>query len=173
MDTSENQIKAIHIVPLSYKTLSKAYAVLRESFPMDRRWYLDILVSLNPWKAIGIPRLGGCDMLQYWVAMEKHQVVGITGVYTTRLTPERVAWIGWTAVKPLFRRQGFGRQLVEHVAAFAQTAGLDVLAAYTSETHRGAIHVYQALGFGLERGRGHFMVFKRKLGQNCGRSATS
>ena len=73
--------------------------------------------------------------MQYCVAVQGKEVVGITGIHTSRLCPETVVWMGWTAVRPGHRRQGIARRLIDHVALVAKESRLQTSAAYTSEKH--------------------------------------
>jgi len=153
----------IRIEPLSYRSLRGAYRALREAFPNSGRWYCDLLASLNPCKRLGIPRLGGCDFLQYWVAVKSHHVIGVTGMYVVNLTYDNTAWIGWTTVRESSRGQGLGRHLIEHVLSQAKQHGVDCLAVYTSPQHSQAIRLYRSLGFQEEQGREQHLVFREMI----------
>jgi len=153
----------LDIRPLSYASLLEAFQVLREALPSDRRWLIDLLASLNPWKGIGLPWLGGCEYLRYWVSIEKNRVVGVTGMYIPRQTPESISWLGWTAVRPEIHRRGIGKFMLDYIFQQAKSMEIATLAVYTSIKHPKAIAFYQKLGFFPGKGKGNYLVYKKTL----------
>ena len=59
-------------------------------------------------------------------------------------------WVWEFHVEPTRRRQGIGRQLMEHAAARAREAGLRVIVCETQNRNANAIKAYRCLGFQLE-----------------------
>lgn len=151
------------LVPLSYATLSGASRILAACFP--GKWWtrLHLVASLNPWRTIGLPRLGGCGYLRYWIAANGAEIVGLTGLYWPRHSFEGVAWLGWTGVAPAARRRGIARQMIESMANAARESGMRTLATYTSERFPAAIEMYRALGFEAEPARGRWTIFRKKI----------
>jgi ribosomal protein S18 acetylase RimI-like enzyme len=69
------------------------------------------------------------------------------------------------AVAPAFRGHGFGRKLIIYVEGLAQAAGLDEVRLYTNKLFVENLHLYQALGYRVDREeafRGGFTVYFSK-----------
>lgn len=112
---------------------------------------------------MGIPQLGGCDFLKYWVVELEAAVVGVTGLYVSQITPEDVAWIGWTAVDPARRGQGIGKALIKHVISEAKKMRIGTIAVYTTDAFPIAQRTYRSMGFQATRGRGRNLIFKKGI----------
>ncbi len=151
------------IEPLRYRVLLGAFGILRRASFRERRWYADLLASLPPWRHLGVPWLGGCEFLNYWIAQSATEVIGVTGLYIPRLTPESTGWIGWTAVDENWRRRGVARALLGQVQSEALRLGMTALAVYTSAHHLEAISFYRSLGFEPSQGKRRALIFKKPI----------
>lgn len=56
-------------------------------------------------------------------------------------------WISGVGVRPGWRRRGVGRRMIEHLQALARNSGLERLRLEVLEQNKGAIALYEDLGF--------------------------
>jgi GNAT superfamily N-acetyltransferase len=64
--------------------------------------------------------------LEYWqvfLLQAKSQIVGVSGLYRQPGMPSHVCWLGWFAIRPQFRRQGFGTAAIHQLCHAARSAG--------------------------------------------------
>ena len=87
--------------------------------------------------------------LDYWVAEEGGEVVGVIGLYNFVAWPERVAWLGYFAVKKTFQHKGIGSALYEKAEAVARERGVRIMCIFTSgdEEEGGSVEFYSGKGF--------------------------
>jgi RimJ/RimL family protein N-acetyltransferase len=60
-----------------------------------------------------------------------------------------ICWLGWFAIRPEFRRRGFGRAAIIAVCDFARNLSCKELWVYTDATDKIAIKFYARLGIEL------------------------
>ena len=69
------------------------------------------LLSMLHWCGIG----KRSTTLEYWrvfLVQAQSKIVGVSGLYRLPGMPSHVCWLGWFAIRPQFRRQGFGRAAI-------------------------------------------------------------
>src|ERR1700750_2865202 len=119
------------------------------------------LLSMLHWCGIG----RRSRPLGYWpvfVLRAKSQIIGISGLYRHPGMPSHVCWLGWFAIRPQFRRQGFGTAAIHQLCHAARSAGSTELLVYTGSHDDVARIFYISLGFevmgsALEHARGKTM----------------
>src|SRR6266436_1726363 len=65
------------------------------------------LLSMLHWCGIG-RRSTPLEFWQVFLIRSDQEIVGVSGLYRQPGAPEHVCWLGWFAIRPKFRRQGFG-----------------------------------------------------------------
>jgi RimJ/RimL family protein N-acetyltransferase len=88
--------------------------------------------------------------LEYWqvfLLRAKSQIIGVSGLYRQPGTPSHVCWLGWFAIRPQFRRQGFGTAAIRQLCRAARDAGSTELWVYTDRHDEVARIFYLSLGF--------------------------
>jgi GNAT superfamily N-acetyltransferase len=93
---------------------------------------------------LGDPAIG-----RVYVAREGGRVIAMASLLYTVSTAEgaRAAWLEDVVVRPERRRQGVGKQLLEHVAAQARNDGVARITLLTDADNVAAQRVYRRLGF--------------------------
>ena len=61
--------------------------------------------------------------------------------------PSHVCWLGWFAIRPKFRRHGFGTAAIHQLCTVARSAGSRELWVYTGREDEVARLFYRNLGF--------------------------
>ena len=88
------------------------------------------LLSMLRWCGIG----KRSKPLEYWhvfLLRAKSEIIGVSGLYRQPGMPSHVAWLGWFAIRPQFRRQGFGTAAIHQLCDAARAAGSTELLVYT------------------------------------------
>jgi ribosomal protein S18 acetylase RimI-like enzyme len=89
-------------------------------------------------------------LLEYWqvfLVRAKSQIIGVSGLYRQPEMPSYAVWLGWFAIRPQFRRQGFGTKAIQHLCHAATIAGTTELWVYTDSYNDVARTFYTSLGF--------------------------
>jgi ribosomal protein S18 acetylase RimI-like enzyme len=71
------------------------------------------------------------DYWQVFLLQAKSQIVGVSRLYRQPGMPSHVCWLGWFAIRPQFRRQGFGTAAIHQLCHAARSAGSRELWVYT------------------------------------------
>jgi GNAT superfamily N-acetyltransferase len=90
--------------------------------------------------------------LDYWkvfLLRVRDEVVGVSGLYRQPGMPQTVCWVGWFAIRPGIRRQGFGKSAMYALIDFARNIALKELWVYTGSSDDTAVSFYKSLGFEL------------------------
>jgi ribosomal protein S18 acetylase RimI-like enzyme len=61
--------------------------------------------------------------------------------------PSYICWLGWFAIRPKFRRHGFGSAAIHKLCHVARSAGSRELWVYTGQEDEAARQFYRSLGF--------------------------
>ena len=88
--------------------------------------------------------------LEYWqvfLIRAQSEIVGVSGLYRQPGMPSNTCWLGWFAIRPEFRRRGFGRAAITAVCDFAGHLTCKELWVYTGATDKIATKFYTGLGF--------------------------
>jgi GNAT superfamily N-acetyltransferase len=88
--------------------------------------------------------------LEYWkvfLLRVQHNVVGVSGLYRQPGMADNVCWVGWFAIRPRFRRQGFGRIAMYALIDFAKSIAVKELWVYAGAADDIAVSFYKSLGF--------------------------
>ncbi len=104
------------------------------------------LLSMLHWCGIG-KRSRPLDYWQVFLLRTKSQIIGVSGLYRQPGTPSHVSWLGWFAIRPQFRRQGFGTAAIRQICRIARSAGSAELWVYTGSHDDVARIFYIRLGF--------------------------
>ena len=98
-------------------------------------------------KVLGGDKFGNID-LNYGLITSYNKPIGIIGYYLPEVD-KNAAWLGWFAIKPEFRRKGYGEKAVIHLIGYLKKRYpfLEVLRAYTDITNIGALKFYKSMGF--------------------------
>ena len=106
------------------------------------------LLSMLHWCGIG-KRSRPLEYWQVFLLSAKSEIMGVSGLYRQSGMPGHVCWLGWFAIRPQFRRQGFGTAAIHQLCDVAQSAGSTELWVYTSCHDDVARGFYLSLGFEL------------------------
>jgi GNAT superfamily N-acetyltransferase len=106
------------------------------------------LLSMLHWCGIG-QRSRPLEYWQVFLLRAKSQIIGVSGLYRQPGAPSHVCWLGWFAIRPQFRRQGFGSAAIHQLCNVARTAGSTELWVYTGSQDGVARIFYIGLGFEL------------------------
>ena len=119
------------------------------------------LLSMLHWCGIG-KRSRPLEYWQVFLLRAKSQIIGVSGLYRQPGMPSHVCWLGWFAIRPQSRRQGFGTAAIHQLCHAARSAGSTELLVYTGSHDDVARIFYISLGFevmgsALEHARGKTM----------------
>jgi RimJ/RimL family protein N-acetyltransferase len=104
------------------------------------------LLSMLHWCGIG-KRSRPLDYWQVFLLRAKSQIIGVSGLYRQPGTPSHVCWLGWFAIRPQFRRQGFGTAAIHQLCHAARDTGSTELWVYTDRHNEVARIFYLSLAF--------------------------
>ena len=88
--------------------------------------------------------------LEYWqvfLIRPRSEIVGVSGLYRQQGMSSNIYWLGWFAIRPEFRRRGFGRAAIIAVCDFAHQLSCKELWVYTDAADTIATKFYTGLGF--------------------------
>jgi ribosomal protein S18 acetylase RimI-like enzyme len=104
------------------------------------------LLSMLHWCGIG-RRSTPLDYWKVFLLRAEGDVVGVSGLYRQPGMAQHVCWIGWFAIRPRFRRQGYGKSAMCALIKFAQSIAAKELWVYTGSSDDIAVSFYKSLGF--------------------------
>jgi RimJ/RimL family protein N-acetyltransferase len=90
--------------------------------------------------------------LEYWqvfLIRAQPEIVGVSGLYRQPGMSSNICWLGWFAIRPEFRRRGFGSCAIRSLADYARTIACKELWVYTGSSNDVARSFYMSLGFEL------------------------
>jgi ribosomal protein S18 acetylase RimI-like enzyme len=126
---------------VSTKQIEMFIPILREIDFGDR-----FLLSMLHWCGIG-HRSATLEYWQVWLVQAQSETVGVSGLYRQPGMPPTICWLGWFAIRPEFRRRGFGRAAIIAVCDFARHQSFKELWVYTDAADTIATKFYTGLGF--------------------------
>ena len=88
------------------------------------------LLSMLHWCGIG-KRSRPLEYWQVYLLRVKSQIIGVSGLYRQPGMASHVCWLGWFAIRPQFRRQGFGSAAIYQLCGVARSTGSTELWVYT------------------------------------------
>jgi GNAT superfamily N-acetyltransferase len=106
------------------------------------------LLSMLHWCGIG-RRLRSLEYWQVFLIRAQSEIVGVSGLYRQPGMSSNICWLGWFAIRPEFRRRGFGRAAIIAICDFVRNLTCTELWVYTGATDNVAIKFYTSLGFKL------------------------
>jgi RimJ/RimL family protein N-acetyltransferase len=106
------------------------------------------LLAMLHWCEIG-RRSTPLGYWQVFLIRAQSEIVGVSGLYRQPGMSSNICWLGWFAIRPEFRRRGFGRAAIIAVCDFARKLTFKELWVYTGTTDKIAIKFYASLGFEL------------------------
>lgn len=104
------------------------------------------LLSMLHWCGFG-SRSTPLDFWQVFLIEIAAEQAGVTGLYRPPISDARIFWIGWFGVRPKFRRQGIGREVLRLVRERARMLDGQELWVYTGVTDHAALRLYSSNGF--------------------------
>ncbi len=160
----------MRIVPLSEKNLKKAMKLLNKVFPVqNERECSDYWLPASLGNYRNSPRYPSVTWLKYWVAVEKENIIGVTGLYELKEDAEEADWLSWFCVGPSQRGKGVGKKLLAFSIGKAKNRGKKFLRLYTSlndPNEAAAQKLYEKTGFGILKmnaeKRGKFSISYRE-----------
>lgn len=106
------------------------------------------LLSMLHWCGFG-RRSTPLDYWKVFLLRVRDDVVGVSGLYRQPGMVQNLCWVGWFAIRPGFRRHGFGKSAMYALIEFARRIGLEELWVYTGSSDDIAVSFYKSLGFEL------------------------
>jgi GNAT superfamily N-acetyltransferase len=106
------------------------------------------LLSMLHWCGIG-PRATPLEYWQVFLIRSKQEIVGVPGLYRQTGMPVYLCWLGWFAIRPQFRRRGFGSAAIRSLASHALMINCREIWVYTSAGDHIARDFYLSLDFEL------------------------
>jgi RimJ/RimL family protein N-acetyltransferase len=106
------------------------------------------LLSMLHWCGIG-RRSTPLDYWQVFLVQAQSEIVGVSGLYRQQGMSSNICWLGWFAIRPQFRRHGFGSAAIIVLSNFVRNLTCKELWVYTGATDNIAIKFYTRLGFEL------------------------
>jgi RimJ/RimL family protein N-acetyltransferase len=104
------------------------------------------LLAMLHWCGLG-SRPAPLEFWQVFLIRTREEIVGVSGLYRRPESPTHLSWLGWFAVRPKFRRKGFGSAAIHRLVDRARTIGCKELWVYTGAPDKAARHFYTKLGF--------------------------
>jgi GNAT superfamily N-acetyltransferase len=104
------------------------------------------LLSMLHWCGIG-HRAKPLGFWQVFLIRNGNIILGVSGLYRQPESPGHLFWLGWFAIRPKFRRRGFGRAAIHAIADYARTLACKELWVYTGFSDEIARRFYTTLGF--------------------------
>jgi GNAT superfamily N-acetyltransferase len=104
------------------------------------------LLSMLHWCGIG-KRSRPLEYWQVYLLRVKSQIIGVSGLYRQPGMASHVCWLGWFAIRPQFRRQGFGSAAIYQLCGVARSTGSTELWVYTGREDEGSRLFYRSIGF--------------------------
>jgi RimJ/RimL family protein N-acetyltransferase len=106
------------------------------------------LLSMLHWCGIG-HRAAPLGFWQVFLIRTGDIIVGVSGLYRQPESPKHLFWLGWFAIRPKFRRKGFGNAAIRATADYARTLASEELWVYTGSSDEIAHGFYRSVGFEL------------------------
>jgi ribosomal protein S18 acetylase RimI-like enzyme len=138
------------------------------------------LLSMLHWCGIG-QRSTPLEYWQVFLVQSRQEIVGVSGLYRQPGMPADHCWLGWFAIRPQFRRQGFGSAAIRELCEAARNAAFKELWVFTGSNDDIARIFYIRLGFELLGPARDYapartmddsdIVLRRMLDRSLGRSA--
>lgn len=132
----------MQLILVDRSNYKEAIKIQRDIFP-NEDGALNILASLDRELFQKISGLSyPDDHVKYYLAENNHEYVGITGLYYYNFDPEST-WLGWYGILKQYRRQGFGKKLLEKNSRISNISRIQILA--TIYRRRRESKCYQAV----------------------------
>lgn len=128
---------------LETKEIERFIPIMREIDFGDK-----FLLSMLHWCGIG-RRSTPLDYWQVFLIQAHSEIVGVSGLYRQPAMALAPCWLGWFAIRPVFRRQRFGTAAIVAVCDFARNLDFKELWVYTDAANDVAIKFYTRLNFEL------------------------
>jgi RimJ/RimL family protein N-acetyltransferase len=106
------------------------------------------LLAMLHWCGFGY-RPAPLEFWQVFLIRTLDEIVGVSGLYRQPESPAHLSWLGWFAIRPKFRRKGFGSAAIHATADYAQALGCKELWVYTGFSDEIAQRFYRSVGFEL------------------------
>lgn len=73
------------------------------------------------------------NFLEYYLAYNHDNLVGITGLYRSPQDPKDTCWMGWFGVVPEFRSNGYGKIIIDFTEKIAFEKGFHIIKLWTTK----------------------------------------
>lgn len=90
------------------------------------------------------------ESLKLWevyLAKLNTETIGVMGLYQCIDSPPGMVWVGWFGLRPNFRKQGWGKIMMETLKDYALSFGFKELWVFTNDDNLPAISFYEKLEF--------------------------
>ena len=104
------------------------------------------MLSMLHWCGIG-RRSTPLEFWQVFLIRSHQETVGVSGLYRHPGSPKGLCWLGWFAIRPKFRRHGFGSAAIHGIVDYARTMSCKELWVYIDSSDEVAKSFYASLGF--------------------------
>lgn len=104
------------------------------------------LLSMLHWCGIG-KRSTPLEYWQVFLLRADSEIVGVSGLYRQPGMPSHICWLGWFAIRPQFRRHGFGSAAIHSLVSHARTINCKEIWVYTGSDDHIARSFYTSLDF--------------------------
>jgi RimJ/RimL family protein N-acetyltransferase len=104
------------------------------------------LLSMLHWCGIG-KRSTPLEYWQVFLLRADPEIVGVSGLYRQPGVPSHICWLGWFAIRPQFRRHGFGSAAIHSLSSHARTIDCKEIWVYTGSDDHIARSFYTSLNF--------------------------
>jgi RimJ/RimL family protein N-acetyltransferase len=106
----------------------------------------EFLLSMLHWCGIG-KRATPLEYWQVFLVRAQSKIVGVSGLYRQPGMPSHVCWLGWFAIRPQFRRRGFGSAAIHSLVSYALNIKCTEIWVYTNFDDHIARRFYTSLDF--------------------------
>jgi ribosomal protein S18 acetylase RimI-like enzyme len=103
-------------------------------------------LAMLKWCGIG-QRDNSLAFWEVYLAKVEAETIGVMGLYQLVDSPPDVVWVGWFGIRPQFRRQGWGKIMIEQLKEYAREFGFQQLWVYTDHPNLAAVSFYESSGF--------------------------
>jgi ribosomal protein S18 acetylase RimI-like enzyme len=84
---------------------------------------------------------------EVYLAKLQEEFIGVIGLYQLVDSDPDIVWLGWFGLRPQYRRQGWGKIMINHLKEYAIKFGFKELWVFTNYDNLAAISFYQKSGF--------------------------
>ena len=134
-------------MPVDQSLLFDAEELVMEVFSIKDRKKLFLSASVK--QDIFAFKNAGIESASYWCYIKEGKLIGITGIYTLIGDEIGRCWLGWFCVDRRFRKNGYGKRMLEWSEEKAINMGKKVLSLYSYryKKYQKALSLYESSGY--------------------------